>query len=131
MARDVEVFDGSIAENVHLERPDISIGDVREAMEIVGLMPLIQRLPEGLDTHVTPYGAPMTTSQLRRLMVARAIAGRPEIVLIDEVLDSLADEDAAQILGRIVALDTAWTIVLVTNRTQLKAMMNKQVQIGP
>jgi ABC-type bacteriocin/lantibiotic exporter with double-glycine peptidase domain len=129
MARDVEVFDGTIAENVHLERPDISIGDVREAMEIVGLMPLIQRLPEGLETHLTPYGAPMTTGQLRRLMVARAIAGRPEIVLIDEVLDSMADEDAAEILGRIVTLDAGWTIVMVTNREQLKAMMNKQVLI--
>lgn len=131
LARDVEVFDGTIAENVHLERPDISIADVRNALELVGLLGLIQKLPEGLETALTASGSPLTTSQLRRMMVARAIAGHPEIVLIDEVLDSLSDHDAAQILSNILSNKFSWTVVLVTNREQLKQMMDFAVELAP
>ena len=130
LARDVEVFEGTIAENVHLERPDISIGDVRAALELVGLLTQIQQHSRGLDTPLTSAGTPLTTSQLRRLMVARAIAGAPEIVLLDEILDCMSDEGSAEILQRIVAAERPWTIVLVTNREKLKSLMDRVIQIG-
>lgn len=130
LARDVEVFEGTIAENVHLERPDISIGDVRAALELTGLLTQIQQHPQGLDTPLTSAGPPLTTSQLRRLMVARAIAGSPEIVLLDEILDCMSDESSAEILQRIVDADRPWTIVLVTNREKLKTMMDHVIQVS-
>ena len=129
LARDIEVFEGTVAENVHLERPDISFSDVRTALEIVGLLPLIQQHPQGLETKLTSAGTPLTTSQLRRLMVARAIAGAPEIVLLDEILDSMSDAGSAQILQRIIDAESSWTIVLVTNREKLKAMMDNVIEI--
>ena len=73
----------------------------------------------------------MTTSQLRRLMVARAIAGAPEIVLLDEILDSMSDASSSQILHRIIGADIPWTIVLVSNREKLKSMMDHVIQISP
>ena len=130
LARDVEIFDGTISENIHLERPDISIGDVRAALEVVGLLPLIQKLSHGLDTVLHASGAPLTSSQQRRLMLARAIAGRPEILLVDELLDSMADEEAERILHRLVAPDKGWTIILVTNRISLKSIMGSVVSLG-
>ena len=130
LARDIEIFEGTIAENVHLERPDISIGDVRAALEVVGLMPAIQQQPMGLDTRLTSSGNPMTTSQLRRIMVARAIAGAPEIVLLDEILDSMSDTSAALILQRIIDSKLPWTILLVSNREKLKSMMDTVIQVS-
>jgi putative ABC transport system ATP-binding protein len=129
LAREIEIFNGTVAENVHLERPDISIADVRSAMETVGLLPSIQRLPTGLDTPLTPSGAPMTNGQLRRMMIARAIVGRPDILLLDEILDSLADEDAENILRVLISADQSWTVVLVTNRERLKRMMDKIIDM--
>ena len=131
LARDVEVFDGTIAENVHLERPDISIGDVRAALELVELLPWVQQHPQGLETPLNSAGIPLTTSQLRRLMVARAIAGAPEIVLLDEILDSMSDPGAVRILQRIVAAEKPWTIVLVTNREKLKSLMDTVIHLTP
>ncbi len=64
-------------------------------------------------------------------MVARAIAGAPEIVLLDEILDSLSDSGAARILDRIVAAEKPWTIVLVTNREKLKSMMDSVIDLTP
>ena len=129
LAREIEIFDGTIAENVHLERPDVSISDVRVALEISGLLPSIQQHPQGLDTHLTSSGGPLTTSQLRQLMVARAIAGTPDVVLLDEILDTMSDDGSAQILQRMIKADTPWTILLVTSREKLKSMMDNVIQV--
>lgn len=130
LVRDVEVFEGTIAENIHLERPDISMADVRTATETAGLLSAIQRLPDGLATRLTSNGAPLTTGLLRKLMIARAVSSRPEIVLIDELLDSMADDEAAKILQQLISAQPPWTIVLVTNREQLKAMMSRTVALS-
>lgn len=129
LAREVEIFDGTILENIHLERPDISINDVRSAVETTGLMSAIQRLPNGLDTPLNATGSPLTSSQLRRLMLARTLASNPRILLIDELLDSMADDDAEKILKTLLETNSERSIVLVTNREKLKAMMKNVVML--
>jgi putative ABC transport system ATP-binding protein len=129
LARDVEVFDGSLGTNIHLERPDISINDVREVMEAVGLTAGIQSLAEGLDTHLTARGAPLTTGQLRRLMLARALVGRPELLLIDELLDSLSDDEAVEMLNRLKATFPSMMMLIVTNRVRVKESVDRVVKL--
>jgi putative ABC transport system ATP-binding protein len=131
LVRDVEIFNGTIAENIHLERPDLSIGDVRAAAAVAGLLPQIQQFPAGLDTVLTASGGPLTTSQLRRLMLARAVSGQPAILLIDEILDCMADTEAETILRQILAMDSSATIILVTNRQKLKELMDVTVNLTP
>ena len=129
LAREVEIFEGTILENIHLERPDISINDVRAAAETVGLMPAIQRLPDGLETPLNATGAPLTYAQLRRMMLARTLAGNPGVLLIDELLDSMSDEEAERILKTLLESDSERSVVLVTNRDNLKAMMKNVVML--
>ena len=130
LVRDTEVFDGTIAENVHLERPNICMADVREALEIVGLMPLIQRFPDGLETKLAQSGEPLTASQQRRLMVARAVVGQPDIILIDALLDGLKNSEAENVLGNILKAREKQTIFLVTCRENLQAMMQELITLG-
>lgn len=129
LARDIEIFDGTIAENVHLERPDITLADVRAAIEMVGLSTVLQRFPTGLETPLSSSGSPMTTSQLRRLMLARAVCGQPEIILIDEVLDCLPDEESQEILGRLMKFRDSSTIILVTHREALKSIIGTVIKL--
>ena len=129
LARDVEIFDGTILENIHLERPDVSINDVRSAAETVGLMSAIQRLPNGMETQLNATGSPLTSGQLRRLMLARTLAGNPRILLIDELLDSMSDAEAERILKVLLETNQERSIVLVTNREKLKAMMKNVVML--
>lgn len=130
MVRDIEIFDGTIAENIHLERTDISIGDVREALERVELTTTIQTLHEGFNTVLTPSGSPLSGSEIRRLVIARAIAGRPEVVMLDGILDSLPDHQAESILSRILSLGDQTTVLLVTNRPTLAGMMSQQLSLS-
>ncbi len=101
VARSIEIFQGSIDENVHLNRPHVSALDVRQALEAVGLLDEVLRHPEGLNTVLQVGGTPLSTSQCSRLMVARAIAGRPRLLLVDGTLDALPPTVLSDYLGQL------------------------------
>lgn len=119
LVRDIEIFSGTLEENVHLERPDISTGDVREALERVGLIDDLLKLPEGLNTQVVETGFPLTTNQARKLMLARAIVGRPRLLLIDGMIDLFPDGEAEELTRMLVDSDRLWTLIMVTGRSTL------------
>ena len=129
LARDVEIFHGTIEENVHLNRPQINASDVREALDAVGLLNEIMKLPEGLSTQVQTNGAPLSNSQACRLMIARAIVGRPRLLLIDGTLDRLSDSALKVVLQHIAAKKRPWTLVVATGRAGIESAMNKVLDL--
>jgi putative ABC transport system ATP-binding protein len=127
LCRNVEIFGGTIAENVHLMRPEITLADVHEALETVGLLDAVLDLPATLDTLlVTGDGRPLTGGQLHRLMLARAIVGRPGLLLIDGALDVLPDEEAVELTDRLCVASRTWTLVIVTGRNAIAERMPKR-----
>lgn len=130
VARSIEIFRGSIGENVHLSRPAISNLDVRESLEAVGLLDEILKLPAGLNTKLQTNGAPLTTSQAYRLMVSRAIVGRPRLLLIDGTLDALPDRTLEAVLSHLTRPHTPWTLLIVTNRREVLAACRRVVTLG-
>ncbi len=130
LARGSEVFRGTIEENVHLNRPQINASDVRESLIAVGLLDEIMRLPDGLSTRVQTNGAPLTESQVRRLMIARAIVGRPRLLLIDGTLDGLQDEALQTTLDDLCAPTRPWTLMVATGRQDIAARMEKTLDLS-
>ena len=131
LVREVEVFEGSILENVHLERPEVSVSDVRLALEKVSVLDELVALPAGLDTPLNTTGFPLTPSQLRKLMIARGIAGNPRLLMIDGMLDALSDADAAAIMTTLADASQPWTMLLVTGRSALSALTTRTVELRP
>jgi ABC-type multidrug transport system fused ATPase/permease subunit len=121
LARGIEIFHGTIEENVHLHRPQINASDVREALAAVGLLDELMGLPEGLNTFVQTDGAPLTSSQSLRLMIARAIVDRPRLLLIDGTLDSLGDEALQATLAGVQRKGHPWTLLATTGRKDIAA----------
>jgi len=109
-----------VTENVHLGRPEITISNVRDALEQVGLLEGVLRLRDGIETDLTSAGKPLTENQLRRLMLARAIVGRPGLLLVDGVLETLPDEEANELMGMLCDSHQPWTLLIVTGRTSLQ-----------
>jgi ABC-type bacteriocin/lantibiotic exporter with double-glycine peptidase domain len=132
VARSVEIFAGTIEENVHLNRPHLSAQDVRNALETVGLLDEILQLPDGLNTHLQTGGRPLTSSQAAQLMIARAIVSVPRLLLIDGTLDSLPDDALHTVLQRLIrppvdgdtdgaspATKPPWTLLVATGRRDI------------
>lgn len=119
LVRGEEVFQGTIAENVHLNRPDVSASDVREALNRVGLMRTILRLEDGLDTELSSGGLPLSSSQCKLLGLARVIASRPSLILVDGILDALTHDDLEPVWQSLTAEDRPWTLVVATSRQEI------------
>ncbi len=129
LARGIEVFQGSVADNVHLARPEITFNKVRDALEQVGLLDGVLALSEGIETDLSSAGAPLTENQLRRLMLARAIVGRPGLLLIDGVLDTLPDEEAEELMRTLCDPRQPWTLLIVTSRMSLHEHCQRVVEL--
>ncbi|MCA9057571.1 MAG: ATP-binding cassette domain-containing protein, partial [Planctomycetaceae bacterium] len=131
LIRTVEVFEGTIAENVAVGRPDVSTGVVREALALAGILEFVQILPHGIETRIDSSGHPLTTNQLRRLMLARAIAGKPRLMMIDGLLDSFSDDEIRKLVAWLAAAERPWTLILVSQRTYPRELGLRSVSLCP
>ncbi|RPI77366.1 MAG: ABC transporter ATP-binding protein, partial [Planctomycetaceae bacterium] len=125
-----EVFTGTIAENVHLGRPDVSVQDVRRALNQVGLFDTAVLLEDGLETPLTRSGAPLTESQLRRLTLARALVAEPRLLIVDGLLDAFPDDEAVALASELCARGQPWTLILVTGREALAELCDNTITLA-
>ncbi|MFM7150235.1 MAG: peptidase domain-containing ABC transporter, partial [Gemmataceae bacterium] len=77
-----EVFGGSILDNVRIGREEVSLADIRTSLETVGMLEKLQALPNGLNSPLLSGGNQLSQGEIQRLMLARALAGRPRLLLI-------------------------------------------------
>ena len=115
-----EVFHGSIVDNVAMGRPEIDTVQVREALAAVGLLEEIDRLQDGVLTEVSTFGLPLSSGQALRLALARAIAGKPRLLIIDEVLDQVDDVSLQSVtLDFLFRDDAPWTVIVTTEHDSI------------
>lgn len=130
LVRGIEAFQGTIAENVHLHRPDVSATKVRDALEDVGLLDAILLLGDSLETTLNSSGKPLSENQCRLLSLARAIAGEPCLLLIDGVLDALSDEELEPVLAYLTRSDAPWTLIIATGREEIASRCEQQYPLS-
>lgn len=110
----VEVIEGSIIENILLDREGIALNNVNLILGELGLLDDLTSLEDGLDTQLTAFGAPLSTTQLQRLMLARAIVGRPKLLIIDGLLDNLTMQELNSVLHLLKAHQADWMLMVAT-----------------
>lgn len=130
LVRSVEIFDGSITENISLERSNVSLTDVREALRDAGLLDAVLSLPDGLETRLNANGLPLSETQARRLMLARAIAGQPRLLLIDALLDALSDEDLDALIPRLTRPENQFSLIVLTGRRQIADACQRHIDLS-
>jgi ABC-type bacteriocin/lantibiotic exporter with double-glycine peptidase domain len=116
----VEVFEGTVLENVQVGRPNIGLDEVREALSEVELLEEILSLPDGLHTHLATGGPQLSQGQLRRLMVARAIASKPRLLIIDEALDGLPLTRDCALSECLFGKNAPWTVVAISRASWIQ-----------
>ena len=129
IASDPEIFRGTLSENLSLNRLSVTASDVRAALLAVELWDEALSMPQGLETMLQSGGYPLSSSQGIRLMMARAIATRPRLLLIDGVLDRLPPKMRQRIWEGISDRRQPWTIILSTYDQQILDQCDGQMEL--
>lgn len=115
LVRGAALVEGTIVDNVRFGRPHVSTRDIYEALASVGVAGSSAALPQGPET-VVSEGAPELPSVDRaRILMARALAGQPRVVLLDEPTAGLDPRARLELATVIRNLERYTTVVLVTN----------------
>jgi len=126
---DPEVFEGSIAENIHVGRLDVAEVDIRSALQTVGLLDELLDLPLGLSTRTSTDGRQFSLEQLVRLMLARAIAVKPRLLLIDGAIDVLPDATVEALTKNLLHALAGTTVLISTGRRKVVELCQRQLSI--
>lgn len=125
------VIAGSVAENVRVGRDALGAADLRAALETVGLLGVIQRLPRGLETRLFPGGKPLSAGQARRLTLARALAGRPRLLVLDGALDALDFSECPALVPTLFSAAAPWTLIVTSRDPAILERCDRTVAPGP
>lgn len=123
-----ETFADTVAENIRVGRADLSAADVRRALEMVGLADEVARLPQGVATPIGSDGRPLSANAIARLSIARAIAGKPRLLLINGILDSLDMRGCPELIESLFDRSAPWTLAIVTARDDIKNRCDRAIE---
>ncbi len=121
------LFEGSVEDNITLGRPSIPYSDLRWALRFAELEEEIDALPNGIKSSVRAPGAVFPTSRILRMLVARAIITRPQLVIVDGLLHPLHPAHRETILRRLCSKEEPWSVIFVTNDPALTPYVDRQI----
>ena len=125
LPQDIELFDGSISENI-CRFGELDAQKIVAAARLAGVHELILHLPDGYDTIIGSSSGALSGGQRQRIGLARAVYGNPRLLVLDEPNSNLDDQGERELvtaLQRIKAQGS--TVVVISHRTMVLHAMDK------
>jgi ABC-type bacteriocin/lantibiotic exporter with double-glycine peptidase domain len=112
-------FHGSIRQNIAFNKPDLSLDEIVAAAKIAGIHDEIIAMPMGYETLIAEGGSGLSGGQLQRLAIARAVAHRPALLVLDESTSHL-DSVTENIVDRNLSSELGTRIVIAHRLSTIK-----------
>ncbi len=110
----IDIFAGTIEENISMGKGDISTNDVHLAIEQVGLTDYVQSLPQGIGTPVLAGGKGLPSTIVRKLVLARTVAERPRLMVLDNFFLNLTRREIEELTRFLFSREQPWTLLCVS-----------------
>ena len=121
------LFEGTIEDNIVLGRSYIPYSDVRWALRFAELEEDVDALPLGLKTHIRSPGKILAPTHIIRILLARAILARPQILTFDGILHNLQPVLRETLLRRLCSKDEPWSVIFVSNDPNLTPHVDRRL----
>jgi len=130
IATKVEIIEASILDNIQLNNTNISMHEINEVLAELSLIDDFAKLEHGLNTVLTGFGAPLSTTQLQRLMLVRAIVTKPELLIIDGMIDTLSLAEIKALIDYLIKRKNDWMLLLTTRSEEIAALFDQQLTLS-
>ncbi|MCC6006438.1 MAG: type I secretion system permease/ATPase [Rhodobacteraceae bacterium] len=127
--QDVWLFSGSVRENIAIGAMRPRDAEVLEAARIAGVDDFISKHPAGYDLVLAERGEGLSGGQRQSITLARALIGRPPILLLDEPTSAMDVQNEAGVIQRLREETADRTLVIVTHRTSLLELVDRVIVI--
>ena len=124
------LFQGSIAENIRMGRPEATEKEIREAAKQAHAHDFIMEFPEGYDTTVGERGNNLSGGQRQRIAIARAILKDTSIILLDEATSALDNESEQAVNEVLRNLQGQKTILMIAHRPSTVELADRVCNMG-
>lgn len=125
LPQDIELFDGSVAENI-ARFGKVDADKVIEAARYAGIHEMVLHFPKGYDSQLGAGGMKLSGGQRQRIGLARALYDNPPIVILDEPNSNLDEAGDAALIKAIKGMkERGTTVVLVTHRPSILGVVDK------
>jgi ATP-binding cassette subfamily B protein len=114
--QDTYLFDGTIADNLRVARPEVTDAELEHVSRLARLDEILERLPDGWDTHVGEAGTALSGGERQRVAIARALLKDAPILLLDEATAALDPTNEEAVQNAIDALRGKRTIIVMAHR---------------
>jgi ATP-binding cassette subfamily B protein len=114
--QEIYVFAGTIADNISLHNPSAPMEEIIAAAEKAGADEFISKLPERYNTRLSERGSTLSGGERQRLALARALLGKPDIMILDEATSNLDSVSERIIHQTIEKLRGTMTAVIIAHR---------------
>jgi putative ABC transport system ATP-binding protein len=121
------LFEGTIEDNIVLGRSYIPYSDIRWALRFVEMEDDVDALPQGLKTEVRGPGKIFAPTHIMRILLARAILSRPQILIFDGIMHNLQPVLRETLLRRLCSKDEPWSVVFVSNDPNLTPHVDRRL----
>lgn len=125
VSQDALLVTGTVADNIRFFRDGLDDEALRLAAEQANILADIEAMPDGFDTHLGERGTQLSGGQRQRLSIARALAGRPGMLILDEPTSALDVNSEALIRTTVSELKGAVTVVVIAHRMSTLDMCDR------
>lgn len=123
----VSLFEGTLEENISLRRPSIQFDDLRWALRFVELEEEVDAMPQGFETPVLARGKNFTKSQILRILLARAIVIRPQLLIFDGTLHQIEPALRLTLLRRLCSKEEQWSAIFVSSDPTISTLVDRRI----